>query len=408
MKSDREAAERSRKEDQGSRQHSQVAPALPVKHQNPLSAIPSASVLQPPQTISSHASPHLQIATPVVPKAPTPVRPRQTSFQGSHNSSPKTSHAPSGSTTTSPSVSSLQQNGTNTMPTRAPSQPPQYPVPTSTVPVGAIAQPPGFLSISAASGSNFSPNQGSMLPPMTPRAPLHEPIIHAQHPQYPQQPQFHGNNYRGFVHPNGVSLPPGINMMRSLPTVRGAMDLTTQAPPMSNAAGSNNVGPHMPLDAMPSHSHSRHTSASYSNFDVPVIPVQTQPIARPTPIHRPSSVAPGQQAENNPPSNSDIDDLSNHLGSSALLDDTDIPLSSNSSDVRRGSMAPGTPLTPRHTFTANGGNMDMFLRGIQGGNVNTWGAQTMPFGSPVMPTQPHWSAAPGKDYSTSLLKSCLR
>ena len=108
-------------------------------------------------------------------------------------------------------------------------------------------------------------------------------------------------------------------------------------------------------DAMPSKTHSRNTSASFdrSSFDTSNLAAQAQPIARPAPIKRPSSVAPYHQREDLGPKNTDVDDLSNHLGSSALLDDTDTPFDSRIDEARRGSGVPGTPRTVGQGFGAN-------------------------------------------------------
>lgn len=402
VKSEREAKERSRKEAQDIKQSGQGAPTSSPKHAAPSSIVPSISTLHPPPTGSNHVTPHLQIATPVIPKAPTPIRPRKASFQGSQNSSPKTSQAPSGSSTTSPSIASVPQNGMNLAaakpsglailqhPTAIPTISPRNASP------GMISQPPGFPGVPVMVGGGFSPNPGSMPPPMPPRTSMPEPVMHAHHPHNLHQQQFNVNHFRNFVNPNGMPFPPGINGMRPLPHGRGAMDMSHQVPPLSNTAGNINVGPYMSRDTMPTHSHSRQPSASFTGFDVSDLPTQTQPIARPTPIQRPSSVAPSQLSGNHVSANTNVDDLSNHLGSSALLDDTDIPLSSNSNDVRRGSIAPGVPIASRHGFNTGGGKMDPFLRGMPTGNGNNWGSQPMPFGPPGVSSPPNWSPAPGK------------
>lgn len=401
-KSDRETKERSRKEAQEVKQQGQ-ATSSSLKHVVPVS-IPTVSTLHPPQTGSTHPSPHLQIATPVIPKAPTPIRPRKASFQGSQNSSPKISQAPSGSSTTSPSITSLPQNGINPIAAKPSGQSSlQYPSAISTVsPLntspGMISQPPGFPGVPVMVGNSFSPKQGSMLPPMTPRTTMADPIIHAQLPLHSHQPQFNVNHFRTFANPNGLPFPPGINGMRPMSHGRGALDMSSQVPPLSKPVVNINVGQYMSRDAMPKHSHSRDTSASFTSFDVTDIPTQTQPIARPTPIQRPSSVAPNQLSANNASTNASVDDLSNHLGSSALLDDTDIPLSSNSNNVRRGSIAPGVPLTTRHGFNTGGGNMDTFLRGMPSSNGNNWNSQPMPFGPSGVSSPPPWSPAPGKQF----------
>ena len=358
-KAAQEGKERNRKEEQTVKRTLHLAPTSPAKHHVPLSAIPVSSAFYPPQTASNQASPRLQIATPAVPKSSTPIRPRQTSFQSSHNSSPKTSQAPSGSSTTPPALP-LPQSGIIPIPGKLTVQTPiLQPVVTPTFPPinglpTAISQPPGFSGMLAMGGNNFPLSQGPMLPPIMQRAQMHEPMMHQPHQQHPHQSQFNPNQYRNFMPANSLSFPPGMNGMR--PLVR-AMD-----PPPSHAStipvSSANVGQYMSRDTMPrhSHSHSRNTSASasFSTFDIPSTPTQTQPIARPTPIHRPSSVAPNQQSENPPTAaNSEMEDLSNHLGSSALLDDSDIPLASNPHETRHASMAPGVPLSGRHGFNAS-------------------------------------------------------
>ena len=350
------AKDRSKKEEQPVRPSVQLVPKnTSPKPPIPLSALPTTSILHPP-TSSSHASPHLQIATPAIPKAPTPVRPRQPSvqgsvqgsIQGSHSSSPKTSQPPSGSSTTSPSQSTQPPNGITSAP-KVVSQPSiQHPQanPTFTpigAPPGIISQPPGFQGMPAMAGNSFPGNFGPMMPPMTPRAPMHEATM------FSHQPPHGGAPFRGFMPPNGVPFHPGINGIRPMPPGQGTKPPTSQAPSGPAPIGSTpGVSHGMPRDTMPTHSHSRQSSASFDRaaFENPNIPAQTQPIARPTPIQRPSSVAPHQQGGNNQSNNADVDDLSNHLGSSALLDDTDVPLN-NIADARRGSMAPGGP---RHGF----------------------------------------------------------
>ena len=355
-KVEKEVKDQVRKEEQIAKQ---AAPSRtsPSKRNVPMSAIPMQPIRLVPQTSSSHASPHLQIATPVVPKAPTSVRPRQASHQGSHGSSPKTSQAPSGSSTTSPRLSSIQHSGAAPIPAKAAGQPPplHHPQPTSTIP--PIQAPPGMVSQppSGFPGMGFSSSYGPTMPAMMQRTPIsHESTM------YSHQPPYNGPQYRNFMVPNGLQFQPGLNGMRTLPHGRsGAMEppmaqSSTAPVSMGNASIVNQYG--ISRDTMPSHSHSRHASASFdrSSFDTPNISAQTQPIARPAPIKRPSSVAPQQQVdETRAHSTADVDDLSNHLGSSALLDDTDVALSSTVGGGRRGSLAPGAPRSGRHGFGAS-------------------------------------------------------
>lgn len=353
-RAEKEAKDRARKEEPASTQAAQIASTVPplLKRNTNVSAIPLPPGLHNPATSSNHASPHLQIATPVIPKAPTPGRARQASFQDSHSSSPKVLQPPSGSSTTSPSVSTPHQHDLapasfpGKLTTQAP--PLQHPQPTSAIPhmntpPGITAQPfSGFPNMPPMAGNGYPSNHGPLLPGMVQRAPFgHEA------PMYPPQHPSAGAHYRGYMAPNAMPFPPGVNPLRQLPQGRGIPidPLTTQPhqPPSSTSSANTPVQYGMPRDTMPSHSHSRQTSMSFekSSFETAPFPAPSQPIARPAPIQRPSSVK---------PNNSDIDDLSSHLGSSALLDDTDLPLSSSLDDSRRGSMAPGPA---RHGFGAS-------------------------------------------------------
>lgn len=320
--------------------------------------------LHPPLATSSHASPHLQIATPVIPKAPTPMRQRQQSLQESRNNSPKTSLLASSSSTTSPGASA-EPNGTLTGPGKGAIQPiltqqsqsSLYHTPLG-APSGQVSQPPGLSSMpsilaNAFPSSTFAPP----LSPMTQQVP-HHPAM------YPNQATVGGTQYRNFMAPNIIPFPPGINGPRQMAQGRGSMmdPSPSQVSPIGvPSVGSNDVSRYgLSRDHIPSHTHSRNTSASFdrSGFETPTTPAQAQPIARPAPIKRPSSAAPHQQGGNAPPLSTDIDDLSNHLGSSALLDDTDVPLASNQNDARRGSMAPGAARSVRQGFGINSGFSD--------------------------------------------------
>ena len=315
--------------------------------------------LHPPLTTSGHASPHLQIATPVVPKAPTPMRQRQQSLQESRNNSPKTSLPASSSSTTSPSASA-GPNGTLTGPEKGAlppiltqqSQPASYYSPAGTL-SGQVSQPPGLSSMPSMVANTFPSSAfGPPLSPMIQQASNH-PVV------YTNQSTVSGNQYRNFMAPNGIPFPPGINGSRQMPQGRGSMmdPQPSQISPIGlPSVGSNDVSRYgFSRDNIPSHAHSRNTSASFdrSGFDTPSTTAQAQPIARPAPIKRPSSAAPHQQGGNAPSTNTDVDDLSIHFGSSALLEDTDVPLRSNSNDTRRGSMAPGAPRSIRQGFGIN-------------------------------------------------------
>ncbi|KAI4196406.1 MAG: hypothetical protein LQ350_006592 [Teloschistes chrysophthalmus] len=405
-KAEKATKEQARKQEQSSRLNSTIV-AVPATD-----ASNSKPTRPPAQTRSSHASPHLQIATPVVPKAPTPFRARQSSFQDPHASSPKTSQPPSTTSATPPGFSGQPQPITTPI-TVKPGQglhqqsqhtPPFHP---STGASTAISQPPGLPPMSSMGGGGFPSHFGPMMAGATQRGPMQEPF-------YGHQPPLGSPQQRQFMPQGGLPFPPGINGIRQMPPNRGSIDLPTtqglpgQIPPNQ----SSNTQYVISRDTMPSHSktHSRQTSVSHetSSYDLPNLSAVTQPIARPTPIQRPPSVTPHQQGERERFGRSEISDLANHLGSSALLDDTDVPLTSAShNNPRRGSVAPGGPFrqgfggSPMFPDPVGATKMDAFQRGSQGGNGNTWSAPHAPFGAPPMSGPPQWAHAPGSGWPSN-------
>ena len=317
----------------------------------PLPEVPPSKPTRPPaQTRSSHASPHLQIATPVVPKAPTPIRARQPSFQDPHLSSPSTSQAPSMGSTTSPGLVGASQSNPATggnkpaqgLPQQPRRTPPFHP---AANPANFITQPPGLPPMPAMAGNNYPGSFGPIIAGAPSRAPMHDP-------SFVHQPPLNSPQQRHFMPQGGLPFASGMNSTRQAPPVRGGpLDIpTAQGLPsqvsMSQPGAQTQYA--ISRDTMPSHSrsHSRQTSASLdkSTFEIPSTPVTTQPIARPAPIQRPSSVTPQQQDDKERSRRLDIDDLTSHLGSSALLDDTDVPLTAaGNSNPRRGSLALGGP-----------------------------------------------------------------
>jgi actin-related protein len=276
----------------------QVAPALPPQllKQNSSTGFPS---------------PHV---TPAVPKAPTPNRPRQTSQQGSHGSSPKASHAGAGSKSMSPvsqpqvpvvpksilTKPSSTQHSTPTSHAQLPS-----PMPPIGLPPG-MQPPPGMMGMAMPSGLNGFSGQGSMMPGMMGPG--------RNVPVYPPQPG--AQNFRTFP-------PPGMlpnHMPNQMPMGRG-FGLDALPPGFGPPPGF--PGPaHPPGYGMPMPTHSRQASGSYdkTTAESPIAAPPSQPIQRPAPIQRPSSVKPHDTDRNN---GQDVDDLADHLGSKALLDDED-------------------------------------------------------------------------------------
>jgi hypothetical protein len=125
-------------------------------------------------------------------------------------------------------------------------------------------------------------------------------------PFFPQQPV--PQSFRGFP-------PPGMPGNRGFP-----MDGPPGLGPMPGFPGPNQAPPFgMGLPAQ----HSRQGSGSFASMDVPISAPSTQPIHRPAPIQRPSSVKPHESNKHD--QDSDVDELANHLGSKALLDEEDVP-----------------------------------------------------------------------------------
>ncbi|KAI9831574.1 MAG: hypothetical protein M1819_004806 [Sarea resinae] len=417
-KAPKEAKDRAKKEEQNSHSTSQATHGASKRSQQPLS-IPLPASLQPAP--SSFPSPHPQVATPVIPKAPTPVRPRRASQQGSHASSPKTPQALLGSSQApSPSITGPQQTGLGPVGPggKAPNQPSQLQHPQSVSPMpslglpGGLHQPgPGLSNMLPLGSAGFPMSQAPMMAGLT------RGLMGHDGPLFPHQQGPIGPPFRQYSNPNGMPPPPGINGARNMSQGRG---LHMEGPPpgisnqISNVMGPSTVGNHygMTRDTMPSHSHSRQQSATFEkpSFEIPAPSSQAQPIARPTPIQRPSSVAPQQRGEENRRTQTDVDDLSNHLGSSALLDDTDEPFAGDAADTRRGSAAPGAHRTPGLGFSSSplfsepsGSKMNSFGLGAQSGPRNQWGwgAPPTPFGAPDMSGTPPSSSAPGSGWANN-------
>ncbi|GAB7350575.1 hypothetical protein MBLNU459_g1151t1 [Dothideomycetes sp. NU459] len=346
----------------------------------------------PKQSSSGFPSPHVPVATPVLAKAPTPAHPaRQNSYHGSHGSSPKTSHTSTGpSKSTSPSSTLSQQ------PSVAPKtilQKPQnqlpvmhHPQPHSPInqlpPIGVHSQQPhhntGFGGFPQMGGfPGYHVPQGAF---MGQRQPL---------PGFPHQPPI-GSQFQPFHPTNGMpGPPPGMNGLGMMGQVRGfQMDngpgfQQHQAP----SVGPQNAAPGfggMTRNTMPSHSRAHsHDKPNVVESTAPVS--QALPIQRPAPIQRPSSVKPREGAE--------VDDLSRHLGSSALLDDADDPLPA--APERRASTIGGPRASGPMNFSSpmqfNQPRMESF------GNPNSsWSSPGMAFGPPgLSAASSSWGAAPG-------------
>ncbi|GLA68361.1 stress response protein nst1 [Aspergillus tubingensis] len=379
----REAAPKTENEGQEKRDPQ----AKRVSHTGP---VPIPASLQHAQALPAYLqSPHYQIATPIVPKAPTPARPRQPSQQGSHTSSPRSQPAstePSQVSISPRSMAPSQSSGASSVTSKqGHGQPPllHHPQPSTPLsPLGALnrSNPPGF------SPSN-PPGLGLVSRP---------PIGH-ELPSYPPHSGPLMNQLRGFPAPNGLPVLPSMNGTRPMPPGRGfpldpGHGLAFHQQPITNAFAAQPSGL--------SHAHSRQPSSS---FERSPLDAHAFPISRPSPIKRPSST---QQDQNNRSAQRDVDDLSAHLGSSALLDDSDVPFTSNLSQSLPGATAPGTfPGPTRASFAGTSLFADPLAAKHNGFPIgpsvgNTWSTQ-IPFGTSPFPSAPTWGTGPGSGWSNN-------
>ncbi|KAK2770448.1 stress response protein NST1 [Colletotrichum kahawae] len=325
-----------------------AADAAPIPIPNP-SRRPSqhpVSIPTHPSNPASYASPKIPVATPAIPKAPTPIRPKNAiqpqdvSMPGSHASqSSSTSQNPSphpatpGHTSPAPIGSRKGSVATTT------SLPHPHSVSPSTMkgPMGATPGPFGMpMSMPPPGFGGPPPGLGNR---------MHDPIFGP-----PGIPGF------GRPPPGMMPGPPGLNG----PAGRGFMP---HPPPGFGAPMGD------PLHGMGSApvSHSRQASGSFTEASSPA---PSQPIGRPAPIGRPGSVVQGQR--------DDQDDFANqHLGSSALLDEFDDPnlnpLSAPFNALGRARQQPPRPAFPSIPF-----GMDNAFHNMN----NVWGPSPMNFAPP--------------------------
>ncbi|KAF9876651.1 putative stress response protein NST1 [Colletotrichum karsti] len=354
-KADRENKERLKQDEKAQKAAAvAAAAAAPIPIPNP-GRRPSqhpAPIPTPHSNPASYASPKISVATPALPKAPTPIRPKNAnqpldaSVPGSHassstsqNPSPHpatpghTSPAPFGSrkesVATTASLPHPQSVSPSTIKGPLGSQPSPFGMPMGMPPPGFGGPPPGL--------GNRMHDQMFGLPGGMP----------------------------GFRPPPGMMPgPPGLNG----PVGRGFMP---QPPP---GFGQPMVDPLQGMGSGPV-SHSRQASGS---FDPASSPAPSQPIGRPTPIGRPGSVGHGQL-------NDQTDEFANqHLGSSALLDDAEDlnPISAAFNAARQRNQPP-RPAFPSTPFGMDNGFHNM---------NNVWGSSPMAF-APVPPpgfANPTW------------------
>ncbi|KAF2712078.1 hypothetical protein K504DRAFT_464167 [Pleomassaria siparia CBS 279.74] len=382
--------DRIRKEEQATAA-AQAAVSTTKKTSQPLApALPPGLLKQ--TSSSGFPSPHV---TPAIPKAPTPSRPRQSSHQGSHGSSPKTPQVALGaSKSTSPTSQIHNTIVPKSILTKPPSSqqpaPMHHAQPTSPMPpmgpppgmqgppgIGISNLPLGMNGIHSLNGMNGFHSNGPMLPSM---------MGGPRHSNMPMYPPPGAQNFRPFP-------PPGMHTPNSMPMGRGFPG-PMEGPP--GFAAMPFAGPgQIPGYGMGMPPHSRQTSGSFDkpNVDSPIAAPQAQPIQRPAPIQRPSSVKPHDMKRSD---GSDVDDLAAHLGSKALLDDAD-DLPEFQEGTRRtslqthGSMR-GMPMG--FGFTDGPGQPRTDSYAPFGGSSNAgsvWGTPPMPF---AMSGAPGWGNSP--------------
>ncbi|KAK3187309.1 Stress response protein nst1 [Lecanicillium sp. MT-2017a] len=251
---------------------------------------------QHPPNPASYASPKVPVATPALPKAPTPVRPRAPSQQDA-------GFAAAGR---SPSLSSHSNTPAHTSPgSIGQERKSSFGASSGVPPSGLSVSPPGP---SSAFGSQ--PFQGAPLGMQQPPGLGH----HAP-------PGFGNRMSQDPIFPSGLRPAPGMMMSPSGmngPAGRGMAPGPMGPPGFPSGADQFSQGYGLPKDIPPA------THARQGSFDSPGS--MAQPIGRPAPIGRPGSTSHGR--------GTDEDEEAKHLGSRALLED-DEPLEA---DVNPGSM----------------------------------------------------------------------
>lgn len=408
-KADREAKERER-----SSRQSHPPQIAKRASQAGMVAVPGVHPKQAPSGISS---PHTAVATPAVPKAPTPARQKQPSQQGSHASSPmqpqsQVSSAPSKSSSPGSAVSQQQSsNSSRSFVQKTPSQGPYLPHQMSSPLHQQVQPPPGMQQMQQHQGAfggmpplgfhAFQGPQGPMMHNMGQRGPM--PMYGHQGPPMgmpnrmspfgpPGMNSMNGmNGPPGMMHPHGrgmgypfdqpgVGAPPGFGPQMPQHQSNQTSPL---GPPTSNGVPGTEV-------SRPSLSvHSRQQSTDKFSLGG-----AGQPIARPAPIQRPGSMqSPGGEGSISP--RAEAEAPSKHLGSSALLDDSDEPIPQNES--RRMSHN----VLPTSTRSQSLGIGGLFQQaGGFGTPVTSWATPVLPLGQSPGLGQQQWGSLPNASQMT--------
>jgi hypothetical protein len=230
----------------------------------------------------------------------------------------------------SPRSVPLSQSSGSSIPKYGPGHPILHPHPGAPMSPLGRTHPPGL-----------SPSNPPGLSGLVPRPPMGHEL-----PTYPPHSSPYMNQLRGFPAPNGIPALPGMNGTRPMPPGRG---FPLDAPGIPFHAQPPFSGIFSPQPSGLPHGHSRQPSNSFERSPLDTS-AQPFPISRPSPIKRPPST---QQEQHN--SRRDVDDLSAQLGSSALLDDSDVPLTSSqlSQSLPGTTPAPAMPGPARASFNGS-------------------------------------------------------
>ncbi|KAG9776170.1 hypothetical protein KCU88_g4919, partial [Aureobasidium melanogenum] len=344
----------------------------PVPKQQPVALPPG---LHPPSRGPTLQSPHLPIATPIVPpKVPTPGRQPSQAGQQSHGSSPRSQKANTelSQNSASPATVAIPQTPGPGHPIKAQGQPPVLHHPQPSAPRSPLnnlnhgrGQYPFNANGPPSVGVNGLPlsNQG-MLPNMMHPMPMY------QGPPMGGQPRFA---------PNGMPYPPGFprpfQPSQQLPFV--PQPQSQAPPPMVN-----------PQPVSKPAGHSRQPSNDGSN--------QPTPIARPGPIARPSSATPDKQKPQKS-REAEVEQLATQLGSKALLDDSDAPFLEDP-ESRMHLPPVGPPGSSRLSFASSFAEpkQDTFSLGSPSWGSFNPGMSAAPGWGPPAPQRPNpgWSQPP--------------
>ena len=357
---EREVKERAEKE---LKQREKIQPSQPphiMKRPSQAGAIAVPPGLHSQKSNSGLSSPHVAIATPAIPKAPVAIKSRQTSNQESQSSSPKPHSLP---TVSSDSASPSSNDHASVVAPKAILQSNQKPQGSQPPPPHSQMNlhqgpPPGmhppYNTGFGGMNMGFAPFQGQRGPAS------HQ---HQQAAPFAQQAPI-GAQYRSFPPTGG---PSGVSSF-------GAPPAHSQHIPPIGAPGPYGAN----RSAIKPHSRQHSVSDRAETEAVPLAP--SQPISRPAPIQRPSSVKPGSL---------DVDDSNRHLGSSALLDDADDPLPPSGESRRTsnpmGPVRPGPAGFSSPLFTNLGGQNSF-------GNPHSNWSSPGAFGPPGLGT-PSWGSS---------------